>query len=226
MFTCKTKISHFTLFFMNIEKIRKEYTLNSLEEGNVDNDPVRFFGQWIEEAIFTSIAEPTAMVVSTIGADGYPQSRAVLLKTFSDSGFTFFTNYMSQKGRSLEQYSKAALLFFWPELQRQVRITGNVSKVSPEVSENYFSTRPRGSQIGAWASEQSTKVPSRKYLEKKFGEMEKIFEGKEVQMPENWGGYIVKPTRFEFWQGRESRLHDRIVFELGGNGWQISRLAP
>lgn len=211
---------------MDIEKIRKEYTLHALNESKLDNDPVKFFGQLLEEAIQTAIAEPTAMVVSTIGADGYPQSRVVLLKTFSENGFTFFTNYLSQKGRSLEQFPKAVLLFFWPELQRQVRITGNVSKVSQDISENYFSTRPRGSQIGAWASEQSKVVPSREYLENNFREIEKKFDGKEVPLPENWGGYILKPTRFEFWQGRESRLHDRIVFELGGDGWQISRLAP
>lgn len=211
---------------MNIEIIRKEYTKNELDASKVDNNPVTFFGRWLEEAVNTAISEPTAMVVSTIGPDGYPQSRVVLLKTFSDNGFTFFTNYMSQKGRSLEQYPKAALLFFWPELQRQVRITGDVSKVSPDVSVKYFSTRPRGSQIGAWASEQGKVVPSREYLEKKFMEIEKKMEGNEVPMPENWGGYIVRPRIIEFWQGRESRLHDRVVYKLGEDGWQISRLAP
>lgn len=211
---------------MNIEKIRTEYTLHALDDSDVDKNPVRFFGQWLEDAIKTAVTEPTAMVVSTIGADGYPQSRVVLLKTISDNGFTFFTNYISLKGRSLEQYPKAALLFFWSELQRQVRITGDVSKVSQDISESYFSTRPRGSQIGAWASIQSKVVPSREYLEEKFREIEKKFEGREVSIPENWGGYLLKPIRFEFWQGRESRLHDRIFYELGENGWQISRLAP
>jgi pyridoxamine 5'-phosphate oxidase len=211
---------------MDIEKIRKEYNLHALDESKMDADPIKFFGQWLEEAINSAIPEPTAMVVSTIGADGYPQSRVVLLKTFSDTGFTFFTNYLSQKGRSLELHPKATLLFFWPELQRQVRITGDVRKVSQDISENYFSTRPRGSQIGAWASEQRKVVSSREYLENKFREIENEFNGKEVPLPENWGGYLVKPIRFEFWQGRESRLHDRIAYELGGNDWRISRLSP
>jgi pyridoxamine 5'-phosphate oxidase len=216
----------FYSFFMEIEKIRKEYTLNSLDENNADNDPVRLFSRWLDEAIKSGIAEPTAMVVSTIGADGYPQSRVVLLKSFSTEGFTFYTNYLSQKGSSIAQNHAVSLLFFWPEMQRQVRITGDASKVSNNISANYFSTRPRGSQIGAWASDQSAVVPSRDYLENRFRDFEKSFEGKDIPMPENWGGYIVKPKKMEFWQGRESRLHDRIVYEFENNGWQISRLAP
>lgn len=211
---------------MNIDKIRKEYTLHALEDSNIDSDPIRFFGNWLVNAIESNVTEPTAMAVSTIGTDGYPQSRIVLLKSFSTEGFSFFTNYLSQKGRSLEKNNRASLLFFWPELQRQVRITGNVSKVSQNISEEYFSTRPRGSQIGAWASEQSEVVPSREFLESKFRDFEKSFEGKEVPIPQTWGGYIVKPLRIEFWQGRESRLHDRIVYNLSEIGWKISRLAP
>lgn len=211
---------------MNIDKIRKEYTLHALDDSNLDSDPVSFFSKWLGDAIEINVSEPTAMTVSTIGTDGYPQSRIVLLKSFSAEGFSFFTNYLSQKGRSLEKNNRASLLFFWPELQRQVRITGNVSKVSQNISEEYFSTRPRGSQIGAWASEQSMVVPSREYLESKFRDFEIKFKGKEVPVPQNWGGYILKPVRIEFWQGRESRLHDRIVYDLGQSGWQISRLAP
>lgn len=211
---------------MNIDKIRKEYTLHALDDSNLDSDPVSFFSKWLGDAIEINVPEPTAMTVSTIGTDGYPQSRIVLLKSFSAEGFSFFTNYLSQKGRSLEKNNRASLLFFWPELQRQVRITGNVAKVSQNISEEYFSTRPRGSQIGAWASEQSMVVPSREYLESKFRDFEKKFEGEEVPVPHNWGGYILKPVRIEFWQGRESRLHDRIVYDLGARGWQSSRLAP
>jgi pyridoxamine 5'-phosphate oxidase len=211
---------------MNIDSIRMEYTLGSLDIDTIDHDPFQFFRKWLNEAITSELPEPTAMSVSTIGADGFPQSRIVLLKSFDDSGYTFYTNYLSQKGQSMEINHRAALLFFWPELQRQVRITGIVTKVSRENTESYFATRPRSSQVGAWASEQSKALPSREYLEKLFRDIEARYEGSEIPAPDHWGGYLVTPHRFEFWQGRRSRLHDRFLFEREGDSWAVRRLAP
>jgi pyridoxamine 5'-phosphate oxidase len=211
---------------MNLESIRIEYTRGALDISNIGNDPFIFFGKWLDEAIYTGIADPTAMSVSTIGQDGFPQSRIVLLKSFDNLGFIFFTNYTSQKGKSIEQHPGASLLFFWPELQRQVRITGEVNKVSREITESYFSSRPRSSQIGAWASAQSEEIPSREHLEKLFEDIEEKYRDTDIPAPAHWGGYILKPLRFEFWQGRESRMHDRFSFEKTDSGWHIRRLAP
>jgi pyridoxamine 5'-phosphate oxidase len=211
---------------MNLESIRMEYTKGTLDISNIGNDPFMFFGKWLDEAIYSGITEPTAMSVSTIGQDGFPQSRIVLLKSFDNLGFIFFTNYNSQKGRSLEKRPVASLLFFWPELQRQVRITGEVDKVSREITGSYFSTRPRSSQIGAWASAQSEEIPSREHLENLFEAIEVKFQDTEIPAPAHWGGYKLKPVKFEFWQGRESRMHDRFSFEKTDTGWQIRRLAP
>ncbi len=211
---------------MNLEAIRIEHTRGTLDISNIGNDPFIFFGKWLDEAIYSGITEPTAMSVSTIGQDGYPQSRIVLLKSFDNFGFTFFTNYNSQKGKTLEKRPVASLLFFWPELQRQVRITGEVEKVSRETTGSYFGSRPRSSQIGAWASEQSEEIPSREHLEKLFEAIEKKYQDAEIPAPAHWGGYKINPLRFEFWQGRESRMHDRFSFEKTGTGWHIRRLAP
>ncbi len=211
---------------MNLESIRIEYTRGTLDISNIGNDPFIFFGKWLDEAIYSGITEPTAMSVSTIGLDGYPQSRIVLLKSFDNLGFIFFTNYNSQKGKSLEQHPGASLLFFWPELQRQVRITGEVEKVSREITGSYFSSRPRSSQIGAWASAQSEEIPSREHLENLFEAIEEKFQDTEIPAPAHWGGYKLNPVRFEFWQGRENRMHDRFSFEKTDTGWHIRRLAP
>lgn len=211
---------------MHLNSIRREYTLGTLDVQHAGHEPVQLFGKWMKEAVSADVHEPTAMSLSTMGVDGYPQSRVVLLKSFDVSGFTFFTNYLSQKGYSLTHEPRAALLFFWPELQRQVRITGDVAKVTREVTESYFVTRPRGSRIGAWASEQSCEIPSREYLESRFDEIDARYSDDEILVPEHWGGYLVSPLRIEFWQGRESRLHDRILFTRLHDRWDVTRLAP
>jgi pyridoxamine 5'-phosphate oxidase len=211
---------------MDLKSIRKEYTLGSLDVQNTGSEPFTLFGTWLNEAIIAGLPEPTAMTLSTIGADGYPQSRVVLLKSSDHQEFTFFTNYESQKGTALAMHPKAALLFFWPELQRQIRITGDVYKVSKESTAAYFAVRPRGSQLGAWASAQSREIPSRAWLENRFAELERFYGNNQIPVPEHWGGYAVHPHRIEFWQGRASRLHDRILFERQENGWAKKRLAP
>jgi pyridoxamine 5'-phosphate oxidase len=211
---------------MDLKSVRKEYTLGSLDVNNTGDDPIHFFSRWMHEAVTAGINEPTAMTLSTLGSDGYPQARVVLLKSCDQHGFTFFTNYDSDKGFALRHHPRAALLFFWPELQRQVRISGMVTKVSRESTEHYFSTRPRGSQAGAWASDQSREIPSREFLEARFSETESRFAGTTIPAPAHWGGYQLDPVRIEFWQGRESRLHDRILFEKFENGWKKKRLAP
>jgi pyridoxamine 5'-phosphate oxidase len=211
---------------MNLNNIRKEYTLGALDISNLPADPFELFRNWLNEAIAGNVPEPTAMVLSTIDPDGYPQSRVVLLKSAENGAFTFFTNYSSRKGRSIEMLPKVSLLFFWPELQRQVRISGDAHKTGREETELYFATRPYGSKIGAWASDQSSEVPSRSFLEARFAEISESFRGKEIPAPDHWGGYKVVPVLFEFWQGRESRLHDRIIFETEGKIWKIKRLAP
>lgn len=211
---------------MDLKSVRKEYTLGALDTANCGDGPLPLFTRWMHEAAAAGIPEVTAMTLSTLGSDGYPQSRVVLLKSLDDRGFTFFTNYQSDKGIAIESNPKVALLFFWPELQRQVRITGNASRVPKQVTEEYFSTRPRGSQTGAWASEQSREIPSRAWIESRFAETEALYTGKSIPAPPHWGGYSVDPFRMEFWQGRESRLHDRILFEKEGNLWTKKRLAP
>ena len=211
---------------MDLSSIRKEYTLGALNTKNSGGDPLKLFSRWMQEAVIAGVPEATAMSLTTTGSDGYPQSRVVLLKSYDEQGYTFFTNYRSDKGLALEFNPKAALLFFWPELQRQIRITGDVTKVPRHITEEYFSTRPRGSQTGAWASEQSREIPSRAWLEERFAETEAHYSGRAIPAPDHWGGYLVKPFRIEFWQGRESRLHDRILFEKKGDKWTKKRIAP
>lgn len=211
---------------MSLSELRKEYSLKKLSEDEVSADPFNQFAVWFDEARASITGEPNAMILSTSGADGKASSRVVLLKGFSDKGFIFFTNYTSRKGIDLMENPNAALLFFWGELERQVRIEGRAEKISPEESLQYFRTRPRQSQIGALASEQSKPVADRLFLENKFQMLTQEYEGKDVPMPEQWGGFLVKPEYFEFWQGRRSRLHDRISYRTEENSWKIERLSP
>lgn len=211
---------------MNIRDIRQEYTLGGMDDSYLQKNPFVLFDSWFREAVDAHINEPSAMALSTLGTDGYPQSRIVLLKGYGDEGFSFFTNYESQKGNALAQHPKASLLFFWPELQRQIRITGNVEKTSVEESEEYFRSRPRGSRLGAWTSEQSSEIASRKILEERYQAFDRKFPDDEIPKPSYWGGFRLKPISFEFWQGRESRLHDRIFFRKTADAWRAARLAP
>ena len=211
----------------NYADLRKDYIKASLDVSDTLPDPIEQFQKWFKEAQEAQVMEPNAMTLSTITAEGRPDARIVLIKEVNNSqGFTFYTNYQSRKGKELEKHPYAALTFYWPELERQIRIEGSVEKVDPGVSEKYFRSRPRGSQIGAWTSPQSQEIPNRGILETRQRDYEERFEGKEVPLPENWGGYAVKPSRIEFWQGRASRLHDRIVYEKKAGGWERKRLAP
>ncbi len=212
-----------------ISGIREDYTKGSLLESEVSASPFTQFDHWFGQALKEEVMEPNAMVLSTVSEAGSPSSRIVLLKGFDDAGFVFFTNYQSRKGQELSLQSNGALLFFWPELQRQVRIEGNLHKIAPEQSEAYFQSRPRGSQLGAWASPQSEIVPDREFLEQKLEEVNQLYEGEElIPKPPHWGGFVLDPIRIEFWQGRGSRMHDRIVYILDpkNRSWGIHRLAP
>ncbi|MBL6448936.1 pyridoxamine 5'-phosphate oxidase [Fulvivirga sp. 29W222] len=211
----------------NIAEIRQDYVRHSLRKKDVDKDPIKQFQKWLTEALTAEVREATAMNMATVSEQGVPSSRILLLKDVNKNGFTFYTNYQSSKARELEVNPSTALTFFWPELERQVRIQGIVKKVSKEESEEYFKSRPRKSQIGAWASPQSSVISSREILEEREQKLEKKFEGQDtLPKPEQWGGYIVEPFFLEFWQGRASRLHDRIVYTREDNTWKINRLAP
>jgi pyridoxamine 5'-phosphate oxidase len=211
----------------NIADIRKEYKLRTLSEKDVHPDPFKQFDKWWKEAIHSNLEEVNAMTLATASADGMPDARIVLLKGFDENGFTFFTNYNSAKGHQLLENPRACLVFFWAALERQVRLSGLVSLAAAAVSDEYFSSRPEGSRIGAWASPQSEVIESREWLENLNEKLETERKGDTLHRPPHWGGYVVKPTRMEFWQGRPSRLHDRILYTPGGNGqWTIERLAP
>ena len=211
----------------DIASIRRDYQLASLEEETCGALPMDQFERWWEEAIASNIDEVNAFVLSTIKASGVPSARVVLLKGYTPEGFIFFTNYESAKGQDIEQHPKVAMNFFWKELERQVRITGNIEKVSTEESEKYFKSRPKESQIGAWSSPQSRIIPDRAFLEEIVAENAEKFKEGEIPLPPHWGGYIVKPFEMEFWQGRSSRLHDRIQYSLHSDGhWVRVRLAP
>lgn len=211
----------------NIADIRKEYKLQTLAENDVLKDPIAQFDKWWQEAVHAGIDEVNAMTLATASADGMPDARIVLLKGFDTKGFSFFTNYNSSKGHQLLENPRATLVFFWKELERQVRISGLVSLVSEKISEEYFNSRPEGSRLGAWASPQSEVIESRGWLEDNEKKLREEWNGTSVTRPPHWGGYLVKPVRMEFWQGRPSRLHDRILFSLQTNGqWKIQRLAP
>jgi pyridoxamine 5'-phosphate oxidase len=211
----------------DIASIRKNYSRQALTEESVSNDPLDQFKIWLNEAILSEVLEPTALVLSTVSADCRPSARVVLLKEVSSDGFVFFTNYDSRKGQDLAKRPFGSITFFWAELERQVRIEGTIQKVAADVSDMYFHTRPRGSQIGAWASPQSHEINSREELEQAELKYEKDFANLDiVPRPQHWGGYVLKPERIEFWQGRPNRLHDRIVFELADSQWTRKRLAP
>lgn len=211
---------------MSIADIRKDYILAELDEQTAGEDPVVFFSHWFKEAERAEITEINAMTLATAGKDGMPHARIVLLKGLDDRGFVFFTNYDSDKGKEIEESGHVALLFFWKELERQVRIEGAIEKVPVEESDLYFNSRPHGSRLGAWASPQSRPIPHRNILDLNYAHYENEFSGIETPRPPHWGGYIVIPHRMEFWQGRASRMHDRILFTRTDAGWAKSRLAP
>ena len=211
----------------NIADIRKEYKLQTFSEKDALPDPFAQFEKWWKEALDSGVDEVNAMTLATASADGMPDARIVLLKGFDPKGFTFFTNYNSAKGIELAENPRASLVFFWKELERQIRISGLVIMTSGEESDTYFNSRPEGSRIGAWASPQSEPIENREWLEDNEKKMREQFPDGLISRPPHWGGYCVKPTRIEFWQGRPSRLHDRILYDLEKTGsWKIRRLAP
>lgn len=211
----------------NIADIRKDYQMQSLLETDVAADPFVQFNRWWDDAVKSELDEINAMTLATASATGIPSARIVLLKSVSEEGFVFFTNYNSHKGKELEENPNACLVFFWKELERQVRISGKVEKVSGDESDEYFSSRPEGSRIGAWASPQSHIIASREIIEANIVKYQQQFSGGEISRPPYWGGYIVIPTTIEFWQGRPNRLHDRILYsKLKDENWQVVRLAP
>ncbi|RYD79666.1 MAG: pyridoxamine 5'-phosphate oxidase [Sphingobacteriales bacterium] len=209
-----------------LQNLRQDYKSATLDEADVDNNPITQFKKWFDHAVEAQLYEPNVMTLATADKTGRPDARIVLLKGVDEDGFRFFTNYLSAKGKELKRNPYAALVFFWPDLERQVRIEGTVEKLDKETSEEYFVTRPVASQIGAVASPQSQVIPNRQFLEEKFEELKSKSKDKSIAKPAHWGGYIVKPTRIEFWQGRRSRLHDRINFELVKGSWIKTRLAP
>ena len=210
-----------------IAEIRKDYSSKSLLEGDVAADPIKQFETWWNEALNAKIDEANAMTLATASSDGFPSARIVLLKGFNESGFMFFTNYKSFKGTQLEENPKACLVFFWKELERQVRITGVVQKASNGASDAYFKSRPFESQVGAWVSPQSQVIESRGWLQLNYDKLFSENDKRDLQRPAHWGGYLVKPVIIEFWQGRPGRLHDRIQYTLEESGdWKIERLAP
>lgn len=211
---------------IDLAGMRKNYASTLFDETHVCQNPIDQFAIWFKEAVDSKIEEPNAMTLATISNEGFPNARIVLLKEFDKNGFVFYTNYSSHKGIELELNRSAALVFFWKELIRQGRIKGKIEKVTREESEEYFHSRPRESQLGAWASKQSSEIPDRKYLENRFQKLQNEFEGKEIPLPYFWGGYRVIPFEIEFWQGRENRLHDRILYRLVEIDWKISRLSP
>ncbi|MBK7389678.1 MAG: pyridoxamine 5'-phosphate oxidase [Bacteroidetes bacterium] len=210
-----------------VKNIRTDYNLDTLDINTVEANPIAQFAIWMKIAVDANVNEPNAFNLATIGNDGRPSSRVVLLRNFDYDGFVFFTNYQSHKGQDLDQNKWAALNFFWPELHKQVRILGKAEKVDVADSEEYFSTRPRESQLGAWVSEQSKHLSGRDELEQNLKNLTAQFEGKSIPRPAHWGGYRINPIEMEFWQGRPSRLHDRVKYELStANNWKASLLYP
>ncbi|MBO6183178.1 MAG: pyridoxamine 5'-phosphate oxidase [Chryseobacterium sp.] len=211
----------------NLHDKRKIYEKSQLIETEIKENPIEQFRDWFLDASENpSVSEANAMAVSTLEEDGCPRTRMVLLKEYTYEGFIFYTNYDSRKGKAIENTHKACLHFFWPGLERQIIIKANLEKIAENLSDGYFHSRPKGSQLGAAVSPQSQEIPNRMFLEEKLKVLEQEYENKEVPRPENWGGYIAKPYEIEFWQGRPNRLHDRIIYTLENFDWKISRLAP
>lgn len=210
----------------HITSHRKDFSDDSLDGHSLYEDPLKQFEEWLAEAVKSGVNEAYAVTLSTIGHDGYPSSRIVYLRGIEDGGLIFYTNYNSLKGTELAIEDKAVMNFFWPEMHKQVKVKGIVSKVSKKTSDAYFASRPRGSQLGAWASEQSRPLESRELLEARLRELEEEYKGKDIPRPEHWGGYTLKATEWEFWKGRSSRLHDRFKYSALADHWKISRLYP
>ena len=211
----------------HVTRLRKEYTRSGLKESDVASDPIEQFRSWFDEVLAADLHEPNAMTLATATQEGRPSARVVLLKGFDERGFVFYTSYVGRKSEELETNPNCALVFYWGELERQVRVEGRASRVSEEESDEYFGSRPRGSRLGAWASEQSRPVEGRGALEERLRGLEAEYEGREVPRPPFWGGYQVEPEVIEFWQGRENRLHDRLVYRRSDNGeWGRERLQP
>lgn len=209
-----------------IQSLRQEYRSAMLTEKDASVDPIVQFRKWFEEAVNANIYEPNVMTLATADRNGKPSARIVLLKGMDEMGFCFYSNYLSKKGKEMKKNPQACLVFFWPELERQVRIEGRIEKLDKETSEAYFHSRPKASQIGAVVSPQSQPIPNREQLEQKATQFAKEYADKEIPKPAHWGGYILKPTMIEFWQGRESRLHDRLSYQLIEKKWRRERLAP
>lgn len=209
-----------------IADLRKDYTLEGLSKTEVDPNPFIQFKKWFEQALAAQLPEPNAMTIATTTPDGKPSARMVLLKDFDERGFVFFTNYNSRKGQELAANPQAALVFWWAELERQVRILGRVEKVSESESDYYFESRPAKSRLGAWASNQSEIIPTREVLEQRMQELQSKYENQDIPRPQHWGGLRVIPTEIEFWQGRSSRLHDRLLYTHVDDSWKIQRLSP
>lgn len=209
-----------------INSLRHDFAKQSLDEKQVDENPIAQFEKWFKEAVEAKVNEPNAMTICTATIEGKPSARIVLLRNFNENGFVYYTNYNSRKGLEIQANPQCALLFFWPELERQVRIDGSIEKQSAEDSDLYFRTRPRTSKLGAWTSEQSKVIANRDILESEYEKFSAMFPGEEVPRPPHWGGYTVNPSTIEFWQGRPSRLHDRILYTKENKAWKIERLAP
>jgi pyridoxamine 5'-phosphate oxidase len=209
-----------------ISQLRIDYTSRTFDEKDAVRNPFLQFEVWMNEALQSEVTEPNAFVLSTVDEQHKPSSRIVLLRGFDENGFVFFTNYLSRKGKEISLNKNVCLNFFHQPLERQVRIEGTIEKITEQASDEYFHSRPVGNRLGAWASNQSEKIASREILEDQNSELEQKFADGNIPRPPHWGGYIVKPTYFEFWQGRQSRLHDRISYEKNGNAWQIARLSP
>src|SRR5215203_2846785 len=211
---------------MDAANLRREYTRAGLDQVDMGPDPIVQFEAWFEKVIDVNLHEPNAMILATATSEGRPSARTVLLKGYDERGFVFYTNYEGRKARELEANPACTLLFYWGELERQVRIEGRAGRISGAESDAYFASRPRGSRLGAWASEQSRPVEHRSVLEERVRALEEEYEGREVPRPPFWGGYRVEPDTIEFWQGRENRLHDRLVYQRTREGWRVERLQP
>lgn len=209
-----------------INSVRHDFSKEKLDEHDVFENPIFQFAKWFEEAVAAQVIDPNAMTLCSATKDGKPSSRIVLLRNFSENGFVYYSNYNSRKGSEIEENPNCAILFFWPELERQIRIEGVVQKQTPEESDLYFNSRPRESKLGAWTSEQSKKILNREVLNKEYEKVSLQYPDENVPRPPHWGGYLVKPSTIEFWQGRPNRLHDRILYTMENNIWKIARLAP